>query len=268
MKRVLIPVWVLSLGAAMLPLSAQEGTSAAVAAPPAASAQAPPATAGDPDQADTPPLSASEPKSVPSAGDPLYAPLALAPQTLDEKFMDYLIVTVGPRALAGHAFSAAIRMAHPPSAYPRDWKDGAGAFERNYGSSLAKSAASRTGRFVVAALLHEDFRYRPSTSRNFFARSFHAIGFTFVDRSDSGKDRIALANFAGAVSGALVGEALEPPGYNDRRHARTEVITMLGSMAGQNLLREFAPDIMRASRKTHLPFPRIPLPAWWDGRRR
>ena len=76
---------------------------------------------------------------VPAAGDPLYAPLATSrgPQSFHERFMDYAIVTVGPRSLFVPPVYAAVRMLDPPSTYPRDWRLGAGAFGRNYASALA-----------------------------------------------------------------------------------------------------------------------------------
>ena len=84
--------------------------------------------------------------------------------------------------------------------------------------------------------MHEDFRYRPSTSRNPLARSFHAVAFTFVDKSDSGDNRIALANFVGVAAGGFVGELYLPPGYNNLSHAETRTAALFGSFAAQNLL--------------------------------
>jgi hypothetical protein len=202
---------------------------------------------------------------VPAAGDPLYAPVVTSrgPQSLHERFMDYAIVTVGPRSLFVPPVYAAIRMADPPAAYPRDWRLGAGAFGRNYGSALAARTSLETGRFLTGALLHEDFRYRPSTSKNPLVRSFHALAFTFVDKSDSAHNRIALANFAGAGASGFVGNLYLPAGFNDRSHAETRIAIAFGGLAAQDLLREFTPELLRATRKWHTPFPRIPLPEWW-----
>src|SRR5579863_7801958 len=79
-------------------------------------------------------------------------------QGFHEKFMDYAVIGAGPRALAGPAFTAAFRMLDAPETYPRAWKDGPGAFGRNYGDALARHGARRTSRFAAAAILHEDFR--------------------------------------------------------------------------------------------------------------
>jgi hypothetical protein len=120
-----------------------------------------------------------------------------------------------------------------------------------------------TGRFLAGAALHEDFRYRPSTSRNPLARAFHALAFTVIDRSDSGHARIAFANFVGAGAGGFVGNLYLPAGFNNLSHAETRMAITLGGLAGQNLLREFEPDLERLAHRLHLPAPRIPVAAWW-----
>ena len=199
------------------------------------------------------------------AGDPWYAPVATSrgPQSMHERFMAYAIVAVGPRSLFGPVFSAAITMADPPGAYPRDWRLGAGAFGRNYGNALASRASQDTGRFLTGALLHEDFRYRPSTSKNPLVRGFHALAFTFVDKSDSGHNRVAVANFVGAGASGFVGNLYLPAGFNNLSHAETRTAFAFGGFAAQNLLREFIPDLLKATHNWHAPFPRIPVPEWW-----
>jgi hypothetical protein len=187
----------------------------------------------------------------------------LEPQTFHDKFMAYAVNTVGPRALVGPAFPAAIRMANPPSHFPAEWRQGAEAFGRNYGDQLATIATLQTGRFIVGAALHEDFRYHPSTSTNFFLRTGHAIGYTFVDRSDDGHARPAVANFVGLAGGSYVGMSYLPTGFNDVTHANQTLVFQLSRIAGSNLGAEFAPDIFRFLAEHHLPRPQIPIPVWW-----
>jgi hypothetical protein len=169
--------------------------------------------------------------------------------------------------LVGPALSAALLMARPPREYPHDWRDGGGAFGRNYGGDLARVACLQAGRFFTGAYWQEDFRYRPSASRNPLVRSAHAVAFTFVDKSASGQNRLALANFAGAAAGGFVGQLYLPRPYNNLSHAEVRAAELFGTLAGQNLLREFAPDIDVVTRKLHLPFPRIPIPGWWARRK-
>jgi hypothetical protein len=199
----------------------------------------------------------------------LFAPVAisLGPQTLKERFSDYAQVTFGPRALAGPALASLFIMAHPPKDYPHYWRDGGGAFGRNYGAFLARASALQAGRFFTGAALQEDFRYRPSSSHSFLLRGAHAIAFTFIDKSASGENTLAIANFAGAAAGGFVGKLYLPAPYNSFHYAGIHTAELCGYLAGQNVLREFAPDIYMLTQKLHLPFPRIPVPGWWVPRK-
>jgi hypothetical protein len=89
----------------------------------------------------------------------------------------------------------------------------------------------------------------------------YALAFTFVDKSDSDHNRIAFARGAGASG--FVGNLYLPPGFNNLSHSETRVAIAFGGFAAQNLLREFTPDLLKATQRWHAPFPRIPLPQWW-----
>jgi hypothetical protein len=189
----------------------------------------------------------------------------LIPQTFHDKFMAYAYGTVGPRALLAPGIPAGFRMAHPPSHYPREWRQGAAAFGRNYGDQLATLSAFQTGRFAVSAALHEDLRYQRSTSANILVRAGHAFASTLVDRSDDGHARLALANFAGLAAGSYVGMSYLPSGFNDVTHADQRLAVRLGGLAGSNLGAEFGPDLFHFAKQHHLPRPKLPIPEWWTG---
>jgi hypothetical protein len=198
----------------------------------------------------------------------LYAPLATdVPENFHKRLMDYAVITFGPRALATEAIGSAFSMLNPPSAYPREWRQGMGAFGRIYGGRVASHTAEQTARFMTAAVLHEDFRYRRATAKNPLARSFHAVAFTFFDKSDGGHNRIAFSNFAGAAAGGFTPNLYMPAGFDNLSHAETRMAFAFGGFALQNLAREFAPELFKVTRKMHLPFPRIPVPEWWASRR-
>jgi hypothetical protein len=159
------------------------------------------------------------------------------------------------------AFGAAIRMANPPNHYPREWKDGAEAFGRLYGDTYASQVSKHTTEFAAKALLHEDPRYRfAPAGTGSLGRVLHAMAFTVVDRTDSGRPTLAVANFAGAAASGFVGMAYLPDGFNDVTHAGQRAAVQLGLTAGANLAREFAPEWYPFVKKIHLP--KI-LPAWW-----
>lgn len=217
-----------------------------------------------PAQTQDPAAATTSQVKAPIAGDPLYAPVATPdPPTVQQKFMIFAIETAGPRALFSPVIPAGIQLLRPRKGYPRDWQHGPRAFGRLYGSDLASRSALQTGRFVASALLHEDFRYRPAKTRNPVGRFLHAVGFTFLDRSDSGHDRVALSNFVGAASGGFTGNLFLPRGFDDATHAGQRSMMAFGELAGRNVLREFAPDLGRLVAKRHLPFPRSPIPEWW-----
>jgi hypothetical protein len=190
----------------------------------------------------------------------------LEEQTNHTRFQDYLTVVLGPRALFIPTFSATRHMLDPPSDYPRQWRDGPGAFGRNYGNALASRSSRETGRYLTGALLHEDFRYRPSTSTNLCARAWHAVAFTFVDKSDSGRNQLAYSNFVGAGAGGFAGTLYLPAGYNNLSHAETRTATAFAGFAVQNLWLEFAPEALRLKQKLHIPLSAAPVPKWWTKR--
>ena len=169
------------------------------------------------------------------------------------KFHYYLTEAyINPSALTAPAFRAGLRMANPPgkgaTQYPLEWRQGAEAFGRNYGDAFAERVSFQTARFVTGAITREDPRYIPSNSHNILARSIHAFGFAFVDRSDSGHDMPALSNFVGAAAGGFVGNTYLPAGFNDVTHAGQRATIRLGTLAAGNLFREFAPQMPRPMR--------------------
>ncbi|HKW64824.1 MAG TPA: hypothetical protein VJN89_19880 [Candidatus Acidoferrum sp.] len=170
-----------------------------------------------------------------------------------DKFDYYLNETyLNSSVFTAPAFRAGIRMANPPgrgvTQYPPEWRQGSEAFGRNYGDAFAERVTFQTARFATGVITHEDPRYVPSSSRNFFARSAHALAFTIVDRSDSGHAMPAISNFVGATAAGFVGNSYLPSGLNDATHAGQRATIRLGFAAAGNLFREFAPQMPRPVR--------------------
>jgi len=186
------------------------------------------------------------------------------PMDLGDKFKFFIEPAFGPRAVFSTAFRTGIRMADPPKGYPHDWHSGMGAYGRLYGDSFARNGAGSIARFSTSTLLHEDPRYRRSSSTFVPMRIAHALSFTFVDRTDGGSLTPAISNFTGAAANGFVGNLYLPTGFDNLTHAGQRSIESFGGLAGQNLLQEFAPDIGHALRRIHVPH--IPLPpVWWTG---
>ena len=176
------------------------------------------------------------------------APAVRAGINFEDKVHYYLTETYfNPGSLTAPAFRAGLRMANPPgkgaTQYPSEWRQGAEAFGRNYGDAVGERVSFQTARFATGVITREDPRYVPSSSRSVFARSIHAISFTFVDRSNSGHPMPAISNFVGAAAGGFVGNAYLPAGFNDVTHAGQRATLRFGFAAAGNLFREFAPQM-------------------------
>jgi hypothetical protein len=180
--------------------------------------------------------------------------------SFSDKFTIYAHQTFGPPAVVFPAFAAGMGMANPRNHYPRDWKEGGGAFGRLYGDSIAMTTSGRTARFLTGVALHEDPRYLRSNSKNPLMRTMHAVAFTFIDKTDSGGNTIAFSNFAGAAAGGFVGNAYLPHGYNDLTHAEQRMTIQFASIAIQNIAAEFQPQWGPFVRKLHI---QKILPEWW-----
>ena len=177
-----------------------------------------------------------------------------------DKFRIYIHKSFGPPAVILPAFGAGFQMLNPPNHYPREWKDGAAAFGRIYGYKEADRASRETGQFLTGFLLHEDPRYLRSTSTNPLRRTFHALAFTVIDKTDSGRNTLAVSNFASAAAGGFVGMGILPNGYNDATHAEQRMASEFLQIAIGNVASEFEPQWGPLAKKKHL---QKILPAWW-----
>jgi hypothetical protein len=170
-----------------------------------------------------------------------------------DKFRFYLGETyLNPGFVTAPAFRAAIRMANPPghfpTTYPADWRQGPGGFGRNYGDAMAERLSFHTARFATGALLREDPRYAPSSSRNPFVRSSHAFSYTFIDRSDGGRSMPAFSNFVGAAAAGFVGNTYLPSGFANVTHAVQRATLQFAFFGAGNFYREFAPQMPKRLR--------------------
>jgi hypothetical protein len=187
-------------------------------------------------------------------------PAFLAPQITEhpldpgDKFRLYAHQAVNPVGFLATAFGAGLSMASPPDHYPREWKDGGGAYGRLYGDAVARRESEQAVIFLSALALREDPRYAPSASHNMLVRIAHAVAFVIVDRSDSGHERLALSNYFGAAASGFIGTAYLPGGYNDLTHAGQRTANTLGGFALSNMANEFCPEWGPIMTRMHLPF--------------
>jgi hypothetical protein len=181
-------------------------------------------------------------------------PATSVPLNVKGKLRYFAVESFRPGIYPVAAFYDGLTMANPPKAYPPEWRQGFPAFARNYGDFMVSWASLQGGKFVAASILHEDPRYFISTNKNFFARVANAVRYAVIDRGDSGRPRVAVANVAGALAGGFVGNAYLPDPYaNASRGFRRSAIGLTGFVTS-NLADEFHPEIHRLAKKFHLPF--------------
>lgn len=219
------------------------------------------------DKEPPPPLRMGQPGQnhvgTPMNPDPLLLPILFAgtpPLSEGSKFHIYVHRTYSPAAVIFPLFGTGIRMANPKDEYPREWRDGLGAFGRLYGDTMAQRTARSTADFATQMMLHEDPRYKLSGSENPVYRVAHALAWTFFDQSDSGHRTLAARNFTSAGASGFVGMAYLPNGYNDTTHAEQRMIMQFSGQAIANVFSEFEPQWGPIMKKIHLP--RL-LPPWW-----
>jgi hypothetical protein len=121
--------------------------------------------------------------------------------------------------------------------HPAGYGSGAAGFGKRVGAGFATHAVGTTVEHVVAAPLHEDLHYHPSTRRGFGPRLGHALKSTVItSNARTGKRRPAIGRLSGhAAEGAFAQAAL---------HAGSGAATAgigLGAVAGTNVAREFWP---------------------------
>jgi hypothetical protein len=68
-------------------------------------------------------------------------PISRKRLTAKDKFQIYTHQMFGPQNFILPAFGAGFSMLHPPSRYPREWKDGGGAFGRWYERQIVTSTS-------------------------------------------------------------------------------------------------------------------------------
>jgi hypothetical protein len=192
---------------------------------------------------------------------PVLSPgLTRSPLTTSDKFQIYIHKTYGPPAVIFSAFGAGMQMANPKSTYPREWKDGAAAFGRNYGYAMAVHTSRNSAQLLTDVALHEDPRYLRSASTNPLGRAFHALAFTVFDKTDSGRTTLAVDNFASAAAGGFVGMGILPDGFNDVTHAEQHMASEFATLAIGNILTEYEPEWGPWAKRLRIP--KI-IPAWW-----
>jgi len=129
------------------------------------------------------------------------------------------------------------------------WGRGVDGFTDHLIASFTQRVVTYGLQSGAAAALHEDVRYKPSTSSNVWRRTGHALISTVVLETPRGDD-IAFANIAAAVGSGFVINATHPGrDITNRPGAWNLAALNLVGFAQGNLWTEFKPDIKHLARR-------------------
>jgi hypothetical protein len=140
---------------------------------------------------------------------------------------------------AASVMSSAFQLLSPSDV----WGRGVNGFTNHLTASFTQRVVTYGLQSGAAAALHEDVRYRPSTSSNVWRRTGHALISTVVLETPRGND-IAYANIVAAVGSGFVINAAHPGRDISNRPGAWNfaALNLLGFAQG-NLWTEFKPDI-------------------------
>ena len=168
------------------------------------------------------------------------APVPPARLGLAERLHIYEHSITNVDSLLDPAFAAAVNQARNE---PPEWGQGATGYADRFASGYGRVLISRTIRFGVAALDHEDPRFHPSNETGFLQRVESATFHVFVVPTDRGSQIPAFSRFAGIYGAAFISNAWYPTSRANTTHALLRGTTALSATVGWNVFREFWPDI-------------------------
>jgi len=111
------------------------------------------------------------------------------------------------------------------------------------GVLIQKESSAFFSKYLYPALLKQDPRYYPSSSRSFFGRATYAASRLLITRNDSGKRTLNTSYFLGVLTSVAISTAYRPYWTRSTSATFKTFGSTIGSDAGINLLHEFAPGI-------------------------
>jgi hypothetical protein len=150
--------------------------------------------------------------------------------------------TYAPSAIAGLAAYAGILQ---EADAPKEWGQGATAYGKRFGSTLAWSGIHSALAFGLDSTLHQDPRYFRSGGTGFWRRSGHALRGIVLTRTDRGGETLSTWRIGSAYGAAFLSNQWYPDRLNTARLGFIQGSVTLGFDLVSNMGSEFWPDIKR-----------------------
>jgi hypothetical protein len=126
---------------------------------------------------------------------------------------------------------------------PRQWGGGFPGFGRRLASRAGNAVLEGTFQAPLAALLHEDVRYIPTTHRSFQRRALHAILYSFLTYNDKGHPTPNIANLTAFYASTAVTTAWIPGIQSAAKYTFTNASEQIALSFPLNVVQEFWPEI-------------------------
>jgi len=170
-------------------------------------------------------------------------PSAWQPLNADERWNNFWETTVAdPDFYAAALVSAGYSQI---TKAPPEWGQGAAGYGRRTGSWLAVHGIQETIHQGGAAILGYSPRYLSCGCTGFFARTGHAIKWTFLTKNNSGQTRLDLPVLAGTYGAGMLSTYWYPARYQPLSDGVRNGNQQMALTIGLNFLREFEPDLKR-----------------------
>lgn len=127
---------------------------------------------------------------------------------------------------------------------PHEWGRGAAGFGKRVASAFGQHVVKNSIEYPIAALRHEELGYRPSGKRGFGPRLGYALSSTVIThKTTTGKKTVAAGRISGAVGSGFISRVWQPARLHTFSSGAASAGVMLGIDAGNNVVREFWPEI-------------------------
>jgi len=164
------------------------------------------------------------------------------PLDVTGKLLYHAEATYAPSAIVGSAAYAGVLQEYNA---PREWGQGAGAYGKRFGSTLAWSGIHSALAFGLDSTLHQDPRYFRSGETGFWRRTKYALRGTLLTRTDSGGETFSTWRVGSAYGAAFLSNEWYPDRLNTVRWGLIQGSMTLGFAFASNLGAEFGPDLKR-----------------------
>lgn len=177
-----------------------------------------------------------------AVGQTIAAP-AYVPLTSSQRFQRYWDETLknpGLYAVAGLSALAG-QVAHDPP----EWGQGLGGYAHRTASEMGILLIQGTVHEAGAAALGYDPRYQTCGCTGLWKRTGHALKWSFLTRTDTGRTRLDLPSLAGAYGAGMLAMYWYPNRFNPLSDGVRIGTQEFGYHVGADVLREFAPELKR-----------------------